>query len=286
MKFVKYVYQGKKAVGIIQNKQIIPIEKIVKKPVDDMMTVIESIDIDVLNDFQDVPGILLEAVDLLAPIEVPRRNLFCLGKNYKAHALEMKGKTTDQVVVPDTPIYFSKACSKTIGQGGLITGHLGVSDKVDYEVELAVIISKEGINIKKENVYDHIFGYTICNDISARDLQVKHIQWHRGKSLDGFCPLGPVILHKSAVAFPPDLEIMCYVNDELRQASRTSDLIFDIETIISDLSMGMTLLPGDIILTGTPSGVGMGYDPPKYLKSGDHIKCVIESIGELNNQLK
>jgi len=288
MKFVKYLYSGQKQIGILKNQTIIPMSEIMNKPVDDMMTVINEIDIDVLKSLlqKKYESIDITQVEILAPIEVPKRNLFCLGKNYKAHALEMKGKTTDLVVIPDKPIYFSKACHKAIGQGGLITGHVGVSEQVDYEVELAIIMGKEGINIKKEDVYDHIFGYTICNDVSARDLQVAHIQWHRGKSLDGFCPLGPKVLHKSAVSFPPDLKIECYVNEELRQSGRTSDLIFDIETIISDLSRGMTLIPGDIILTGTPSGVGMGYNPPKYLKSGDQIKCVIESIGELNNQLK
>ncbi|MBI9013643.1 MAG: fumarylacetoacetate hydrolase family protein [Clostridiales bacterium] len=288
MRFVNYIYNMKQSIGIIKNNKIIPLEHILNRPVESMMTVIDEISIELIesNLNKEVQGINLEDVKILAPIEFPRRNLFCLGKNYKAHALEMKGKTTDQVVIPDKPIYFSKACHKAIGQGDVITGHVGVSEQVDYEVELAVIIGKEGSHIKKEDVYDHIFGYTICNDVSARDLQVEHIQWHRGKSLDGFCPLGPVIIHKSVVNFPPDLKIECYINDELRQEGRTSDLIFDIETIVSDLSRGMTLLPGDIILTGTPSGVGMGFKPPKYLKSEDIITCIIESIGELKNIIK
>jgi len=230
-------------------------------------------------------GILLDHVKVLSPIEYPRRNIICLGKNYKEHALEMKGKITDALVVPDAPIYFSKACYKTIGHKDIITGHKGVSNMVDYEVELAIIIGKEGLNIPKDQVRDHIFGYTIANDVSARDLQKDHFQWLKGKSLDGFCPLGPVIIEKDDVAYPPSLDIKCYVNDELRQDAKTDDLIFDMDTIVSDLSRGMTLLPGDIILTGTPSGVGMGFQPPKYLSSGDVIKCEIEHIGALINTL-
>jgi 2-keto-4-pentenoate hydratase/2-oxohepta-3-ene-1,7-dioic acid hydratase in catechol pathway len=228
----------------------------------------------------------VQDVTFLSPMEAPVRNMFCLGKNYTDHALEMKGKTTDAVVVPDTPIYFSKACDAFLSPEGWINGHIGISDHIDYEVELAVIIKKDGKNIDKKDASDYIFGYTIVNDISARDLQKKHIQWHKGKSLDGFAPMGPTILLKESIPYPPVLEIKAYVNDELRQSSKTDQLIFDIDTIISDLSKGMTLKAGDVILTGTPSGVGMGFDPPKYLKSKDKITCEIEKIGRLTNYLR
>lgn len=274
MKIIHYNHQGKRY-GLLDGDVIKPLQ------CQNLIELITQTTFPVLEE-----SVALGDVEILAPIERPIRNLFCLGKNYKDHALEMAGKTTDAVVVPDQPIYFSKACYRTLPHLGEITGHINVSDAVDYEVELAVIIGKEGKSIPKNQVYDHIFGYTIVNDLSARDLQVKHVQWHRGKSLDDFTPMGPVILHKSSVAYPPDLNIKCYVNEECRQDSQTSNLIFDIDTIIHDLSQGMTLLPGDIILTGTPSGVGMGYNPPKYLKSGDRISCFIEHIGILENRLK
>lgn len=281
MKFVKYAYNGIKGFGIIDDNQVTPL----------------VYDGQIIPDFFTYLKVKskkieygkkkkLSEVKLLSPIEYPLRNIFCLGKNYKEHALEMKGKITEEVVVPEYPIYFSKACYKTLEPDGEIGGHIGVSKDVDYEVELAVIIGKEGCHIEKHQVQDYIFGYTIANDISARDLQKSHYQWLKGKSLDGFCPLGPVIIERNDVPYPPDLEIRCYVNDDLRQNAKTSDFIFDLDTIISDLSKGMTLLPGDIILTGTPSGVGMGFKPPRYLKSGDVIKCEIESIGQLTNSLK
>lgn len=275
MKFIRYEHNNLVHLGVLKHGQVNKIENF--KSVDEIINQAYKLS-DECHDLKDIR--------VLAPIAKPIRNLFCLGKNYKEHALEMKGKITEEVVVPSHPIYFSKVSSSIIGDGELIRGHIGVSEQVDYEVELAIIISKPGKDIKPEHVRDYIFGYTICNDISARDLQKNHYQWLKGKSLDGFCPMGPVVVSFDEIAYPPDLSIQCYVNDELRQDSRTSQLIFDIDTIVSDLSKGMMLYPGDIILTGTPSGVGMGYNPPKYLSSGDVIRCDIESIGQLTNTLK
>lgn len=281
MKFTKFEYMNKKGFGIVDNQSLIPL-LYHGESIPDFFT---YIDLNPQNIQRGQP-ILISEIKQLAPIEYPRRNILCLGKNYREHALEMKGKITEEVVVPDHPIYFSKACYQTLKSGDLITGHVGLSTCVDYEVELAVIIGKQGINISPENVKDHIFGYTIANDLSARDLQKNHYQWLKGKSLEGFCPLGPVIIERDDVAYPPNLQIQCHVNGELRQRSQTAYLIFDIDFIISDLSKGMRLLPGDIILTGTPSGVGMGFEPPKYLVSGDVITCEIESIGQLVSILK
>jgi len=280
MRYLKFSYKGQKGIGLLEDNCVYPLMN------NDSW--IKSMIVFLEENYPVKRGesISLDEVKILSPIEYPRRNIICLGKNYREHALEMKGKITDAVVVPDYPIYFSKACNKTIGYGDVITGHKDVSEMVDYEVELAIIIGKEGINIAKDKVKDHIFGYTIANDISARDLQKDHFQWLKGKSLDGFCPLGPVVVDKSDVMYPPSLDIKCFVNDELRQSAKTDDLIFDVDTIVSDLSKGMTLLPGDIILTGTPSGVGMGFKPPKYLSSGDVIKCEIEKIGILINSLE
>ena len=227
-------------------------------------------------------SIPLDHVNLLAPLPFPNRNIVSLGKNYAAHAKELKGQIfSDQP--PQYPLYFTKPDHTVIGTGEPILLHEEVTKQVDYEVELAVIIGKHGIDIPKEEAEDYIFGYTIANDISARDLQQNHTQWYKGKSLTTHCPMGPWIVHKSMVPFPVSLPIRSYVNGELRQDANTNQLLFDIPAIISDLSRGYPLRPGDIILTGTPAGVGMAFDPPKYLKTGDIVRCEIEGIGVLEN---
>jgi len=227
-------------------------------------------------------SIKLSEINLSAPVPAPARNLVCLGKNYEAHARELKDqKFSDKP--PEYPIYFTKPDHTVIGTEAAILLHDTVTGKVDYEVELAVIIGKKGINIPKEKAEDYIFGYTVANDVSARDLQHNHTQWFKGKSLTTHCPIGPWIVHKSVLPLPLDMEIKSYVNGELRQSANVKDLIFDIPTIISDLSRGYELRPGDIILTGTPAGVGMAFNPPKFLKHGDEVVCQIEKIGTLRN---
>ncbi|MDW5299297.1 MAG: fumarylacetoacetate hydrolase family protein [Sedimentibacter sp.] len=228
----------------------------------------------------------LDKVKILSPIPYPKRNVICLGKNYMDHISEVKSLKSVTSDVPSKPIYFSKIAYPAIGNKEFVDSHSNIVKELDYEVELAVIIGKKCKNISKEEAEDYIFGYTIANDISARDIQTSHVQWHKGKSFDTFCPLGPYIVHKSKISFPPKLAIKSYINDELRQNGNTSQLIFDIPTILSDLSSGITLYPGDIILTGTPAGVGAGFNPPKYLKSGDKMECVIEGIGTLINTVK
>lgn len=224
-----------------------------------------------------------DKVNFLSPIPYPRRNIFCLGKNYIDHAKEMDGKVGSDI--PEYPIYFSKIANPTIGDGDLVKLHGNITKMLDYEVELGVIIGKSGINISKEDALDHVFGYTIVNDISARDIQNNHIQWLKGKSLSTFCPMGPVVVLKDEIENPNNLDIKCWINSELRQNGNTRDMIFDIPTIIEDLSKEIQINVGDIILTGTPSGVGMAFNPPKYLKKGDKIKCYIEKIGYLGNEV-
>ena len=227
---------------------------------------------------------LIEDIKLCSPIINPVKDILCLGLNYKDHVEETNRSFNANYELPKYPIYFSKRVNKSIGINDKITNYQGVSNELDYEVELAVIIGKEGINIKKEDAYDYVFGYTIMNDVSARDLQQRHGgQWFRGKSIDSFTPLGPCIVYKDEIKPPIELNVLSKVNGEVRQSSNTKHFIFDIPTIISDLSAGMTLKPGDIIATGTPSGVGMGFKPPKYLKSGDKVECTIEKIGTLVN---
>lgn len=229
-------------------------------------------------------AISLSELTLLAPIPRPARNLVCLGKNYQAHAEELKGNLFADPL-PPYPIYFTKPDHTVIGTGANILLHEEATSKLDYEIELALIIGKTGINIPKEKAQEYIFGYTIGNDVSARELQRRHGQWFKGKSLTTHCPMGPWIVHKTMISFPPALDLKCYVNDELRQVGNSADLLFDIPTIISDLSKGYELRAGDIILTGTPSGVGLGFDPPKFLKDGDIVRCEIQGIGSITNTL-
>ena len=233
--------------------------------------------------------ISLDDVELLAPIPRPLRNVFCVGKNYRAHLQEVSlltGSTQNKEnTIPEEPIFFTKATQSVIGPDAPIPSYLDVTNSVDYEGELAVIIGKAGRGISRENAMQHVFGFTILNDVTSRRLQKKHQQWFLGKSLDGFCPMGPAILTVDSVADVAQLSITTRVN-EIRQQGSLSDLIFDIPTLIYTLSQYMTLLPGDVIATGTPAGVGMGFKPPKYLKAGDIVSISINGIGELENPVE
>lgn len=297
MKFIRFEMDSHIEFGVLKNeKDIIVLNPVLlslgMEKVDDMNQiflfdneVIKSLELGILNWEKELIDINL--VKVLTPIENPKRNIFCLGKNYVEHAKELEGMTANLSGIPKHPIYFSKAASPPIGPNDEILLHSLITDgNVDYEVELGIIIGKKGVNIKAEDVEEYIFGYTIINDISARSLQVRHTQWFRGKCLDSHCPIGPVIVHRNELSFPIELDLKCLINGEIRQFGNTKQMIFDIPTIISDLSRGTTLYPGDIIATGTPSGVGMGFVPPKYLKDGDIVECTIEKIGVLTNIVK
>lgn len=227
----------------------------------------------------------ISKVTLQAPIPQPKRDIICLGLNYREHAVEYTSAMEEQQNLPKYPIIFTKATTAVIGPDQNIKSHRHVTKSIDYEAELAVIIGKEGTNIPKEDAYDYIFGYTIMNDVSARDLQKRHSQWFMGKSLDTFAPMGPFIVTEEEIGRPVKLDVKCWVNNELRQNSNTELLIFDIPTIISTISGGITLKPGDIIATGTPKGVGLGFEPPKFLNEGDEVKIEIEKLGVLKNTL-
>lgn len=228
----------------------------------------------------------LAAVRLLAPIPRPRRNIICVGKNYREHAREFArsgyeaGATSD---VDTHPAIFSKLPSTVIGPDEVIELHRGVTDKVDYEAELAVVIGPGGRSISRQDAFNHVWGYTILNDVTARDLQRDHKQWFLGKSLDTFAPMGPWIVTSDALD-AGDLTVRCLVNGEVRQEACTRDLIFDIPSLISTISAGITLEPGDIIATGTPVGVGIGLDPPQFLQDGDTVEITITGIGTLTNR--
>ncbi|HYQ71648.1 MAG TPA: fumarylacetoacetate hydrolase family protein [Gammaproteobacteria bacterium] len=220
-----------------------------------------------------------------APIPLPRRNILCLGKNYLEHAQEVAAKMQVSGEAPAKPIIFTKATTAVVGPGDSIPACRHLTQKLDYEAELALIIGKGGVNIPADEAWSHVFGYTAINDISARDLQKDHMQWFRAKSLDGFAPMGPCVVHRSAMPAPVDIEVKCFVNGEQRQGATFDQLIFDVPEIIAVLSSGMSLLPGDIIATGTPAGVGMGFRPPKYLQPGDEVVVDITGVGELRNRV-
>ena len=221
---------------------------------------------------------------VLAPIPRPAKNVFCVGRNYVEHIAEGARAQRITLDLPEFPVFFSKPPTAVIGPGDAIPVQPAVSTKIDYEVELAVVIGKRGSNIRASEAFDHIFGYTIVNDVTARDLQRRHGgQFLKGKGLDGSCPMGPAIVTKDAIADPGQLAIRLWVNDELRQDGNTKDMIFPIAKLIESLSEGLTLEPGDLLATGTPSGVGYAMSEPQFLKNGDVVACEVEGIGRLVN---
>ena len=252
----------------------------------DLITRITDEDRKVIMRFLEKPtgGFPYKKVTKCSPIPRPAQDVICLGINYGEHAVEAS-RYEEKAFGGERPypIYFSKRVNEAVPDGGVICRHEGLVERLDYECELAVIIGREACNVKREDAYDYVFGYTILNDVSARVLQTRHKQWYFGKSLDGFTPIGPWIVTADEMPCPPYVSIQSRINGELRQDSCTDRLIFDIPYIISEISQGMTLLPGTIIATGTPSGVGMGFDPPKFLEAGDTVDCTIEGIGTLHN---
>jgi len=286
MKLITYRRAGAVRVGALRGERICPLSY------PDMNALIESAD----------PSALLSAVktaessgasfplseaELLSPIPQPRQDVICLGINYTEHADEsVRYNAAAFGGQRPVPIYFSKRVNEAVGPDGFIESHPGLVRQLDYEAELAVVIGRAARDVSPAQAKEFIFGYTVLNDVSARLLQTAHKQWYFGKSLDGFTPIGPCIVTADEFAFPPALAIRSYVNGELRQNSNTSLLITGIAEIIAELSSGITLLPGTLIATGTPAGVGMGFDPPKFLKAGDTVECEIEGIGRLRNSIR
>jgi len=293
MQLATFSYLGLEQVGLVTQgyTRIVPLSQLLG--VDAPATMIELIgqwrDLGPRLQAVSVPpdmGLPFADVGLVAPIPHPRRNIICLGKNYRDHVAEAAILGGDTSGIPTTPVYFSKMIDRVRGSAESVPVHTGVTSMLDYEVELAVIIGRAGHDIDPGSVPEYIFGYSILNDISARDLQKSHDQWFKGKSLDGACAMGPFIVTADEIAYPPALDIECSVNGELRQKAVTSDLIFGITEIVSDFSKGLTLMPGDIISTGTPAGVGMGFRPFRWLKPGDVVECWIEGIGALRNTIE
>ncbi len=232
----------------------------------------------------DVELPLAEA-ELLAPLPRPRKNIMCLGWNYAEHAQESAASQGREAKLPEHPMVFTKNVTSVNAPYGEIPCHDGVTGELDWEVELGVIIGKGGRAIPRERALDHVFGYTVINDISARDLQFRHKQYFIGKSLDGACPMGPLIVTADEIPDPQALWLRSWVNGSLKQDSSTRHMIFPVAEIIHVLSRGMTLEPGDVIATGTPSGVGFARTPPEFLKRGDVVECEVEGIGRLRNRI-
>ncbi|BCH23934.1 hypothetical protein MesoLjLc_36020 [Mesorhizobium sp. L-8-10] len=286
MRVATFSIAGERRVGLVdlESRTVAPFDLPVESAASGVLALIDRNGAGLPPTLSPVP---LDRVELEAPVPRPRRNIFCVGKNYHEHAHEFARSGFDSSAgagaVPKHPIIFSKVPETVVPTGAAVLMDASVSTAIDYEAELAVIIGKEGRGIAPENAFEHVWGYTIVNDVTARDLQGRYSQWLIGKSQDTFCPMGPWAVTRDEF----DLEsaaIRCFVNDDLRQDSRISLLIFDIPTIIATLSQGITLKPGDIIATGTPVGVGIGFDPPKYLKAGDVVRVEIDGIGALENR--
>jgi 2-keto-4-pentenoate hydratase/2-oxohepta-3-ene-1,7-dioic acid hydratase in catechol pathway len=286
VKLVTYELNGESAVGIInEGSFIVPLKALVPN----MLALIDKSE-EGLNSahqywLESTVTIPLENVNLLAPIPVPRRNIMCLGKNYAAHAAETQRAWGDKTELPQYPLIFNKATTTVNGPYDDIPYDASISTAIDYEAELAVVIGRRVKNLCRAEAMDAIFGYMVMNDLTARDLQRRHKQFFKGKSLDGHAPMGPWIITADELPDPHDLRVSCHVNDVLKQDDYTSKMIFDIPEIIAQLSLGMTLLPGDIIATGTPSGVGFARTPPEFLQPGDIVECTVEGIGTIRNRI-
>lgn len=290
MKLATFRHEGRRRIGVVDEAtaHVEPFEISDQEAAEGIQFLIESQLTDsVLPVLEE--GIALADVQLEAPLPRPRRNVFCVGKNYYDHAHEFASSGFDssaaQGSVPKFPIVFSKVPESVTADRMDIEYDPDISSAIDYEVELAVIIGKPGRGITREQAMHHVWGYTVVNDVTARDLQGRYSQWLIGKSQDTFCPMGPYAVTRDEIDLS-DTAIRTWVNDELRQESNTGLLIFDVPTIIATISEGITLLPGDVIATGTPAGVGIGYKPPRYLIHGDVVCTEVEGIGRLRNILR
>ncbi|MGW8318485.1 MAG: fumarylacetoacetate hydrolase family protein [Candidatus Promineifilaceae bacterium] len=286
MKLITFFYQGQNRIGAVVDKGVVDLSSLAP----DLPALIE-LGSEGLKSARAVveasaSPVALGDVTLLAPIPVPRRNVMCLGLNYAEHAQESYAAGGREMELPQVPIVFTKATTAVTGPFAEIPYDPAVSAQMDWEVELAVVIGKGGKNIPESQAMDHVFGYTVVNDVSARDLQQQGKQFFKGKSLDGACPMGPWIVTADELPDPHNLRLTCRVNGSTKQDSNTTHMIFKVPAIIAYLSRGMSLLPGDIIATGTPSGVGFARQPPEFLKAGDVVECEVKGVGLIRNMVK
>jgi 2-keto-4-pentenoate hydratase/2-oxohepta-3-ene-1,7-dioic acid hydratase in catechol pathway len=276
MKIVRYASESGPVLGRLDGQAITPFQGVA-----DVQTLLSQVA------HASGAAVALDSVRLLAPI-VPQRNVFCVGWTYLKHYDESKGKREGQEVeLPERPTFFSKLPTTVAGPQDSVPLHEAYTSKLDWEVELAVVIGKEGRDIAEEDALEHVFGYTVANDLSARDLQRAHgAQWFKGKSLDATCPMGPVLVTADEIDDPQNLALSCEVNGVRMQAGHTRNQIFSVARVIAELSQGLTLLPGDVILTGTPEGIGAARQPPLFLRDGDVVECWVDGIGSLRNVVR
>jgi len=292
MRFCTYQTKGEARLGIVTSEAVVDLQTVARRKR------LRSVPQDMLELIADVPTLELRALareaeawalagkaslplaraKLLAPIPRPRKNIACMGRNYVEHAKESGSAP------PEVPVFFTKPPTAVVGPEAPVIHH-AVTQQLDYEVELVAVIGRRGRDIAPEKALDYVFGYTIMNDVTARDLQRRHMQWFKGKSLDTFAPMGPWIVHRSAIPDPQVLRLSMRLNGEVRQNSTTANMIFTVARLISVLSAGMTLEPGDLLATGTPEGVGMGFTPQKWMSIGDVMEAEVEGIGVLRNRV-
>ena len=285
MRIATYRWGGRRCVGVVaaDGRSVTPLAVDERAKSRGALVLIESLAAGRPMPRTAGPSLPLSAVELEAPLPLPRRNIFCIGLNYRMHVGEWAASGIDAMTsAPEDPVVFSKVPECVIAPGATIRLPNGLSQAIDYEAELLVVIGRGGRSIPASRALDHVFGYTCFNDVTARDLQKKHKQFLIGKSLDTFGPMGPWIVTADEID-AADTGIRLWVNGEIRQQASTKDLIFGIPALIESISAGITLLPGDLIATGTPGGVGIGFDPPKYLRAGDKVRIEIDGIGALEN---
>ena len=288
MRIATYAHHEKRYVGLVSDDglHITPFDVSAEVAQRGALSLIEALAAGHALPALTAASVAVSDVTLQAPLPLPRRNIWCVGRNYHAHAKELSASVfKDNNTDPEAwPIVFTKVPECVVGPTDAV--HLpdaAISAQIDYEAELAVVIGKGGKNITRDQAMEHVFGYTVVNDVTARDVQMRHQQWDMGKSFDTFCPMGPWIVTADAVD-GRNTRVRCWVNGELRQDGPTENMIFDIPTLIETISRGITLYPGDVIATGTPAGVGMGLKPPRYLVSGDVVRVEIDSIGSIENR--
>jgi 2-keto-4-pentenoate hydratase/2-oxohepta-3-ene-1,7-dioic acid hydratase in catechol pathway len=291
MRLLTYLRQGERRLGLLLRQRVVDVAELAPGLPTDMLAFLEASTefsapiaeavskLEADSSLLDRSSTPLGETTLLAPIPRPRRNLVCVGLNYADHASESRITSG----IPEHVVLFTKPPSTVIGPDAQIPRHDHVSTRIDWEVELVAVIGRRGCNIAESEALDYVFGYTIGNDITARDLQTKHQQWYKGKGLDGFCPLGPWIVSAAELGDPQALHVRLSVNGVIKQDANTRDMIMGVARLISEWSQGMTLEPGDLLMTGTPAGVGFARKPPEYLLPGDVVEAEIERIGVLRN---
>ena len=276
MKLITFLHGGRELVGVLTENGAAPLRR--------FKTMTELIRAELPRELPE-ERIPTEEIRLLSPIPRPEQDVICLGMNFADHTKEAE-RFHPTMIRESYAVYFSKRVSEAVADGGCIDSHPNVTSQLDYEAEVAFILGKDAFRVPASEAKDYVFGYTILNDVSAREIQTRHKQFYLGKSLDTFTPMGPWIVTADEFSFPPEIGVRCYVNGELRQDGNTRQWIYGIQDVIEDLSAGMTLRAGTIISMGTPAGVGMGFDPPRFLQRGDEVRCEADGIGKLTNYVE